>query len=144
MKFLLYNNCTVKIGIGALQSAGTPASITTVDRSALCTSFRPTRSVNFKNVQTLADSTDKSLAVSSTGTVEIEINYDGDTGNVNPIFFMKEGYFVKLELVLAEGTPVTQTFTGVIQTATQPIVADEIVKESATIKLGVAYYAGLE
>jgi len=70
--------------------------------------------------------------------------YDGDTGNVNPIFFMQEGKFVKLELVLAEGTPVTQTFQGVIQTATEPIVADEVVKESATIKLGVAYYAGLE
>jgi hypothetical protein len=144
MKFLLYNNCTVKIGIGPLQSAGTPAAITTTDRSALCTSFRPTRSANFKNVQTLADATDKSLTVSTTGSVEIEINYDGDTGNVNPIFFMKEGYFVKLELVLAEGTPVTQTFTGVIQTASQPVVADDIVKESATIKLGVAYYAGLE
>ena len=144
MKFLLYNNCTVKIGLGAIQSAGTPATITTTDRTALCTSFRPTRSANFKNVQTLADATDKSLTVSTTGSVEIEINYDGDTGNANPIFFMKEGYFVKLELVLAEGTPVTQTFTGVIQTATQPVVADDIVKESATIKLGVAYYAGLE
>lgn len=144
MKFLLYNNCTVKIGLGALQSAGTPATITTTDRTALVTSFRPTRSVNFKNVQTLADATDKSLAVSSTGSVEIEIMYDGDAGNVNPIFFTQEGKFVKLELVLAEGTPVTQTFQGVIQTATEPIVADEVVKESATIKLGVAYYAGLE
>ena len=141
-KFGLFYNVGVKVIIGNLQSSGTQGTLTpTVDRTALARSIRVQESVNFTDVKSLLDTYEKSLVTTDTGSIEAEFMYDLDTGNASPIFHGNRGKFVKLEIAIAETTPVTTTYVGVIQQTSLGTEVDGILTESVTIKLGVAYAA---
>ncbi len=141
-KFGLFFNVGVKVVIGALQTSGTQGTLSpTVDRSALARSIRIQESVNFTDVKSLVDTMEKSLVTVDTGTIEAEFMYDLDTGNASPIFSGNRGKFCKIEIVIAETTPVTTTYVGVIQSTSLGTEVDGILTETVTIKLGVAYAA---
>ena len=143
MKTAVYYNAAVKVGIGTLQTAGAPGAITTTDRSGLARSFTVTERVNFIDVKSLADTTEKSLSLTDTGSVELEFMYDFDTSNPSPVFMGNTKKWCKVEVVVAEGTPMTLTYTGVVESATMAGEVDGMITERATIKLGTAYYTGL-
>ena len=143
MKTAVYYNAAVKVGIGALQTAGVPGTITTTDRSGLARSFTVTERVNFIDVKSLADTTEKSLSLTDTGSVEMEFMYDFDTTNPSPVFMGNTKKWCKVEVVVAESTPLTLTYTGVIESATMTGEVDNMISERVTIKLGTAYYTGL-
>jgi hypothetical protein len=141
-EFGLFYNVGVKVIIGNLQTSGTQGTLTpTIDRTALARSIRVQESVNFTDVKSLLDTYEKSLVTTDTGSIEAEFMYDLDTGNVSPIFHGNRGKFVKLEIAIAESTPVTTTYVGVIQQTSLGTEVDGILTESVTIKLGVAYAA---
>lgn len=141
-KFAVFYNVGVKVIIGALQSSGAQGTLTpTVDQSALARSIRVQESVNFTDVKSLSDTYEKSLVTTDTGSIEAEFMYDLASSNPSPIFHGNRGKFCKIEIVMAESTPVTTTYVGVIQQTSLGTEVDGIVTESVTIKLGVAYAA---
>jgi len=141
-KFAVFYNVGVKIVIGALQTSGAQGTLTpTVDQSALARSIKVQESVNFTDVKSLADTMEKSLVLTDTGSIDIELMYDLAASNTSPILHGNRGKFIKIEIVIAESSPATTTYVGVIQQTSLGTEVDGILTESATIKLGVAYAA---
>lgn len=142
MKVAVYYNAAVAVGIGALQTAGTPGTITTTDRSGIARSFTVTERVNFIDVKSLADTTEKSLSLTDTGSIEMEFMYDFDTGNASPVFIGNTKKTCKVVVTVNESPALTLNYTGVIESASLQGEVDGMITERVTIKLGVAYVTG--
>lgn len=143
-KIGVFYNCTVSCVIGPLQSSGSQGTwATVVNVSGIARSFRITEQSNMIDVKGLSSQYEQSLALTDTGTIDMELMYDLDTGNGSPVFNGSRGKFVKVTVAFAEtGTPNTVTYIGVVQQTGLGAEVDGMITESVQIKLGCAYVTG--
>ena len=143
-KIGVFYNCTVSCVIGPLQSSGSQGTwAAVVNVSGIARSFRVTESTNFIDVKGMSSQYEQSLALTDTGSIDMELMYDLDTGNGSPVFASSRGKFIKVTFAFAETTtPNTVTYIGVVGQTTIGAEVDGMITETVNIKLGCAYVTG--
>ena len=127
---LIGENCVVTVAFGGYQD-GTPSAFTAETYTCIARSVRFSSSVNTVDVSALCDLQNKAQVTKANGSVEVEFLVDSV---VNPIFFVKDGYY--FQIVVTPGTLTAKTFVGVVTGTGLNVANEEAVTESATITLG--------
>jgi len=133
---VLVSDAAVEISFGSdPQSTGGAGSIPagpTANFECQAKSLSVTIEARTIDLTTLCSTTEQTFTTGLTGTLDLELYVDDDTG---PIFAYKTGYLCKVK-VTPGGSGSTLTYQGLVTTNTQTYENNNVEMESASIKLG--------